>query len=77
MNSNMNKKEEKSYHKMLLVLDTEFDEWRHQNSLRPRDNKDDPYLKDAKQIVSTLHHINSKFLLCFIIVFNRDQTILQ
>ena len=77
MNSNGNKKEEKPYHWTLLVFDTELDEWRHYNSLRPRDNREDPYLKDAKKIVSALHHINSNFLLCFILVFNRDQTIMQ
>ncbi|XP_028105992.1 uncharacterized protein LOC114305069 [Camellia sinensis] len=52
MNSNGNKNEEKPYHWTLLVLDTEFDEWRHYNSLRRRDNKEDPYLKDAKQIIT-------------------------
>ncbi|GMP63810.1 hypothetical protein CsSME_00025350 [Camellia sinensis var. sinensis] len=52
MNSNGNKKEEKPYNWTLLVLDTEYDEWGHYNSLRPIDNKEDPYLKDAKQIIT-------------------------
>lgn len=65
MNSNGDKKEEKPYH------------WRHYNSLRPRDNREDNYLKDAKKIVSALHHINSNFLLYFILEFNPDQTIMQ
>ncbi|GMP94245.1 hypothetical protein CsSME_00043771 [Camellia sinensis var. sinensis] len=57
MNSNGNKKEEKSYHWTLLVFDTELDEWRHYNSLRSRDNREDPYLKDAKKIIT---YVDSK-----------------
>ncbi|GMQ10992.1 hypothetical protein CsSME_00053783 [Camellia sinensis var. sinensis] len=57
MNSNGNKKEEKPYHWTLLVFDTELDEWRHYNSLRPRHNREDPYLKDAKKIIT---YVDSK-----------------
>ncbi|CAL5401255.1 unnamed protein product [Camellia sinensis] len=50
MNSNGNKTEEKPYHWTFLVFDTKFHEWGHYNSLRPRDSREDPYLKDAKNI---------------------------
>ncbi|GMP56019.1 hypothetical protein CsSME_00020645 [Camellia sinensis var. sinensis] len=57
MNSNGNKKEEKPYHWTLLVFDIELDEWRHYNSLRPRDNRKDPYLKKAKKVIT---YVDSK-----------------
>lgn len=48
-------KDEVPYHWTLLVLDNQYVEWRHYNSLRPRDNRKDPYSVDAKEIVSKLH----------------------
>lgn len=52
MNSNGNAKDEVPYHWTLLVLDNQYGEWRHYNSLRPRDNRKDLYSVDAREFVS-------------------------
>ena len=65
INTGGNEKSTHGNHWPLLVLDKQDNLWRFYNSLRPmRDDAEDKYVKDAKQLVTSANFSDPSSSLC-------------